>query len=97
MNRRLLRSKGSEITKAGRLVFDAIFGDGKEIEREIEREEEHERQRGSITVEGDAFVQCDGCGKRQSLPPGVDASVVEHFGWRARESSWRCPACARAR
>jgi hypothetical protein len=97
MNRRLLRTKKSEITKAGRLVFDAIFGDGHEIEREIEREEQLDRERGSITVAGEAFVQCDCCGKRQPLPPAVDAAVAKHFGWRERgDGSWRCPACAAA-
>ena len=108
MKRRILESKKSEIAKAGRLVFDAIFGDTKDFERNIEQLEQADTDPGAppaiaaapfddaITVEGYSCVTCGACGREQRLPPNVDVSAVERYGWRCANASWRCPFCVAA-
>lgn len=56
--RQILNQRGGEIAKAGRMFFDAVFGDsgkffkekGDELEREL-------AQRGAIVVEGEVVEE----------------------------------------
>lgn len=96
MNRKILRRKEGEITKAGRMFFDAVFGDTKEFVRKAKEElEESESRAGAITVEAQSFVRCEGCAREQIVPPDMDARVLESRGWRLKAGAWRCPFCAR--
>jgi hypothetical protein len=96
MNRKILRRKEGEITKAGRMFFDAVFGDTKEFVRKAREELEQEETRGdAITVEADSFVRCEGCAREQVVPADMDARALEGRGWRLRNGAWRCPFCAR--
>ncbi len=53
--RAILRQRGGEIAKAGRMFFDAVFGaDQEKFFREKGEELEHELvQRGAIVVDGE--------------------------------------------
>jgi uncharacterized protein with PIN domain len=95
MNKKILRSKEAEIAKAGRLVFDAIFGDSREFQKNLEEEMDREASgdADAVVVEGHSFVRCSGCGREQKVPPHVDVRVVEQHGWRFASSAWRCPFC----
>ena len=61
--RQILKQRGGEVSKAGRMFFDAVFGDstkffqekGEELERELE-------QRGAIVIDGEII---DDDGKRR--------------------------------
>jgi hypothetical protein len=92
MNKRILRAKESEIAKAGRLVFDALFGETEVFERNLS--EEIDRDAEAITVEGHGFDRCDGCGREKSLPAHND-QLVEEEGWRFDGACWHCPLCVR--
>ena len=50
----ILHQKGNEIAKAGRMFFDAVFGDSAKFFKEKGEELEHElAQRGAIVVDGE--------------------------------------------
>jgi hypothetical protein len=52
--RAILRQRGGEIAKAGRMFFDAVFGDSEKFFREKGAELEHElAERGAIVVDGE--------------------------------------------
>jgi hypothetical protein len=95
MNKRILRAKEAEISKAGRMVFDAIFGDSDEFEQKLsdELDAEDGDEREVITVEAHSLVRCGGCGREQSVPTSVDVRVLEQHGWRFAAGDWRCPFC----
>jgi hypothetical protein len=95
MNKKILRTKEAEIAKAGRLVFDAIFGDSDEFEQTLEDEIDREASgdNAAITVEGHSFVRCAACGREQVVPPNIDARVLEQHGWRLDAGAWRCSFC----
>ena len=51
--RQILNQRGGEIAKAGRMFFDAVFGDSAKFFKEKGEELEHElAQRGAIVVDG---------------------------------------------
>ncbi|HEX7664375.1 MAG TPA: hypothetical protein VF407_07695, partial [Polyangiaceae bacterium] len=77
MNKRILKSKETEIAKAGRLFFDAIFGDQKELERELE-EQDTERSEQGVTIDVDAcsLIECAGCKRELIVPPNLDAAII---------------------
>jgi hypothetical protein len=94
MNKRILRAKESEIAKAGRLVFDALFGETHEFERNIADEIDRDAE-PAVTVEGHGFVRCFGCAREKPVPAAVDVHVIEEEGWRFDGVGWRCPFCIR--
>ena len=51
-NKRILRSKQTEISKAGRLLFDALFSDAKDFEQQIGDELDAEEQQGGVPAAG---------------------------------------------
>ena len=96
MNKKILRSKEAEISKAGRMVFDAIFGDSREFQQKLGEEMDREtaaEDEGAITVEGSSLVRCAGCAREQPVPPNVDVRALERHGWRYADGAWRCPFC----
>lgn len=108
-NKRILRSKQTEISKAGRLLFDALFSDSKEFERQIGDELDAEEQQGgapggggappqapateAIPVDGRSLVRCERCGREVAVAPTEDALNLERHGWRFAAGVWRCPFC----
>ena len=53
MKRRILRQRGAEVAKAGRMFFEAVFGDASTFFRETEAELQRElEQRRAIDVDG---------------------------------------------
>ena len=95
MNRKILKSKESEITRAGRLFFDAVFGDQKEIEREL-AEEDTERAPGDaavIDVEACTVLECGVCHRELIVPTSLDSTVIAAQDWRFTEGVWTCRTC----
>lgn len=95
MNKKILRSKEAEISKAGRMVFDAIFGDSRDFQRKLDEEIDREAAADpeAITVEASSFVRCAGCAREQAVPLNVDVRSLERHGWRYADGAWRCPFC----
>jgi hypothetical protein len=96
MNKKILRSKEQEIAKAGRLIFDAIFGDSREFQERVGEELDDEaaaRDPNVITVHAESIVRCAGCAREQTIPTNVDVRVLERQGWRFGAGEWRCPFC----
>jgi hypothetical protein len=51
--KKILEQRGAEVTKAGRMFFNAIFGDSEKFVRDVGEEGDRERSAdGAITVEG---------------------------------------------
>jgi hypothetical protein len=102
MNKKILRTKENEIAKAGKLVFDAIFGDDKELEQRLSKELDEETDPpadpSAIDVQGYTVVRCARCPREAVLPANVDARALEQVGWRrvAGSDAWCCPMCASA-
>ena len=96
MNKKIVRSKEAEITKAGRMVFDAIFGDSQEFQRKLDEELDREAPDAgdAITAQGHSLVRCAGCAREQGVPPNVDVRTLERHGWRFADGAWRCQFCA---
>ena len=97
MNKKILRAKETEITRAGKLVFDAIFGESKAFEKrvaELEEETEPPADPSAIEVPGYSVVHCSSCSREAVLPANVDARALEQVGWRGTGETWRCPMCA---
>jgi len=98
MNKKILRSKEAEIAKAGRLVFDALFGETEAFERTLGDELDRDSAAaGTLTVEGSGFVRCVGCAREKPVPATVDVQVIELEGWRFDVGAWLCPFCVRRR
>jgi hypothetical protein len=97
MNKKILRTKEAEISKAGRLVFDAIFGDSDALERRLADEADAATPDAApgdaLTVEGHSFVRCAGCAREQTVPENVDVRTLEQRGWRLAGGAWRCSFC----
>ena len=97
MNCKFLREKESEIGRAGRLVFDAIFGETEELEvrlgDELDREAAARGEDVAIPTTGHSFVRCAGCAREQVVAPDVDARSLEQSGWRLTSGAWRCSFC----
>ncbi len=101
--KKFFADKEHEIAKAGKLVFDAIFGDDKELEQRISKELELEAtappaeptSRPVIDVPAYLVVRCAGCTREAVLPSHVDVRALALVGWMhdARTDSWRCPTC----
>jgi hypothetical protein len=101
MNKRILRTKENEIAKAGKLVFDAIFGDDKELEQRLGKELDEEAtdppaDPNAIDVVGCLVVPCSSCTREAVIPSHVDPKALELVGWRRVPpgDTWRCPMCA---
>lgn len=99
MNKKILRSKEAEIAKAGRMVFDALFGDSDEFQKKIEGEIEGEGDGGgavdpeAITVPGHSLVRCGTCAREQVVAPDVDVRTLAQHGWQLDAGTWRCAFC----
>jgi hypothetical protein len=94
VNKKILKSKEDEITKAGRMVFDALFGDSAEFERKIEDEITLDAPAEAvIPTSGHSLLRCVGCAREQGVPAGVDVFTLEQQGWRFDGTAWRCPFC----
>jgi hypothetical protein len=97
MNDKFLRAKESEIGKAGRLVFDALFGETEDLQTrlgdELDREAASRGKTEPILVEAHSFVRCDGCAREQIVPPDVDVRTLTQRGWRLSGGAWRCSFC----
>ena len=99
MNKKILRTKENEIAKAGKLVFDALFGDDDELERRLSKELDEETtdppaDPDAIEVVGCLVVPCSTCPREAVIPANVDARALELVGWRKNGDAWRCPMCA---
>jgi hypothetical protein len=92
-----MRQKEGEIAKAGRLFFDALFGDSSEVEervgRELDREAAARGEDVAIPADGDSFIRCGGCAREQKVAPNVDVRSLEKHGWRLAGGVWRCAFC----
>ncbi len=100
MNKKILRTKENEIAKAGRLMFDALFGDDKELEQRLGKELDEEATAppadpNAIDVVGCLVVPCSSCPREAVIPSNVDAKTLELVGWRRAPTgaAWRCPMC----
>ncbi len=93
--RAILNQRGGEIAKAGRMFFDAVFGDSREFQQKLEDEIDREASgdADAITVDGHSFVRCVGCGREQVVAPNVDVRGLEQQGWRFDGGTWRCAFC----
>lgn len=103
MKRKILQAKEAEIAKAGRLVFDALFGEDGELEKKLDEElTESERDstaRGDwkvVDTEGHTLLHCDVCGRELVLVGSIDVTVAERHGWQTKNDKWKCSTCARA-
>jgi uncharacterized protein with PIN domain len=101
MSKKILKSKEAEIAKAGRLMFDALFGDDGELEKNVEQEladeERDSTARGEwkvVDVEGHTLLRCDDCGRELVMLGSVNVELAERHGWRAENDKWRCSKCA---
>ena len=62
--KKILEQRSAEVTKAGRMFFNAIFGDSEKFVRDVGEEgDREEADRGAITVEGHASDEPNGRGK----------------------------------
>ena len=94
MNKKILKSKEGEIAKAGRMLFDALFGDSAEFEKKLEDEITLDAPAEDvISTAGHSLLRCVGCAREQGVPAGVDVFTLEHEGWRFDGTAWRCPFC----
>ena len=94
MNKKILKSKENEIAKAGRMVFDALFGDSAEFEKKLEDEITLDAPAEAVVpAEGHSLLRCVGCAREQGVPAGVDVFTLEQQGWRFDGTAWRCPFC----
>jgi hypothetical protein len=101
MSKKILKSKELEIAKAGRLMFDALFGDDGELEKNVNQELADEERdstvRGEwqvVDVEGHTLLRCDDCGRELVMLGSVNVELAERHGWRAENDKWRCSTCA---
>ncbi|MEO8874156.1 MAG: hypothetical protein ABI461_01100 [Polyangiaceae bacterium] len=100
MSKKLLRTKEHEIAKAGRMVFDAIFGDEGELEKKVEQEladeERDSTARGEwkvVDAEGHTLLRCDVCGRELVMLGSVNVALAEQHGWHCSEDKWKCRIC----
>ena len=102
MNKKILRRKESEIAKAGKLVFDALFGDDSELEQRLSKALDEETtdppaDPNAIEAVGCLVVPCATCTREAVVPAYVDARGLELVGWRPAGDGWHCPMCAATR
>lgn len=70
----ILEQRGNEIAKAGRMFFDAVFGDSDEFLEEKGRELELElREREAIVVQGELVDEDEPPRPRSPVPLAPDA------------------------
>ncbi len=97
MSRKFMREKEAEISKAGRLFFDAIFGESKDLEQrvgdELDRAAAARGDDVAIPAAGHSFVRCEGCAREQVVPPDVDVRSLAQGGWQFANGAWRCSFC----
>lgn len=97
MSRKFMRQKEGEIAKAGRLFFDALFGEPEDLEQrvgdELDRAAAVRGEDVPIPAVGHSFVRCEGCAREQAVPPNVDVRTLEQQGWRFAGGAWRCSFC----
>ena len=100
--KKILRTKEREIAKAGRLVFDALFGEDGELEKKLQEElpddERDSTARGNwevVDVEGHSLLRCDACGRELILAGSVDVALAERHGWRFAGGKWTCSTCTK--
>jgi hypothetical protein len=83
--RQILRQRGNEVAKAGRMFFDAVFGaDPQKFFREKGEELEHElAQRGAIVVDGELVedeIRPRGVGSEHQTHPSVSPARPTNRG-----------------
>jgi hypothetical protein len=62
--KKILEQRSSEVAKAGRMFFNAVFGDSEKFVRDVGEEGDREHaDDGAITVEGDVNAQPKRSGK----------------------------------
>ena len=62
--KKILEQRGSEVAKAGRMFFNAVFGDSEKFVRDVGEEGDREHAGdGAITVEGVGNAQSKGSRK----------------------------------
>jgi hypothetical protein len=97
MDRKFAGRKGTDIRNAGRLFFEALFGEPGELERrvgdDLDRAAAARGEDVVIPAVGHSLVRCAGCAREQAVPVDVDVRVLQKSGWRFHESAWRCPFC----
>jgi hypothetical protein len=97
MNRKLVNRKGTDIRNAGRLFFEALFGEPGELERrvgdDLDRAAAAHGENVAIPTTGHSLVRCVGCAREQAVPVDIDVRVLQESGWRFHEGAWRCPFC----
>ena len=101
MKKKILQAKEKEIVKAGRLMFDALFGKDGDLERSLDEEltdsECETTVRGNweiVEAEGHSLLRCDDCGRELVMVGSIDVVVAERHGWRAANGNWKCGTCA---
>jgi hypothetical protein len=101
MKKKILQAKEKEIVKAGRLVFDAIFGNDGDLEKKLDEEladsERDSTARGNwevVEAEGHSLLRCDVCTREIVMVGSIDVAVAERHGWRATNGKWKCSTCA---
>ncbi len=97
VSRKFMRQKEGEIAKAGRLFWDAVFGEPKELEQrvgdELDRVAAARGEDVAIPAVGHSLVRCEGCAREQGVPPDIDVRSLEKRGWRFAGGAWRCAFC----
>ena len=100
--KKILRAKEKEIVKAGRFMFDALFGEYGELEKKLEDEigddERDSTARGNweiVDAVGHTLLRCDVCGRELVLVGSIDMGIAEEHGWRSRNEKWMCGTCNR--
>jgi hypothetical protein len=100
MKKKILQAKEKEIVKAGRLMFDALFGRDGDLEKSLDAEIADECEttvRGNwevVEAEGHSLLRCDDCGRELVMVGSIDVTVAERHGWRATNGNWKCSTCA---
>lgn len=96
MNNNFVRTKKGEVIKAGRMFFDAVFGEAGDFERHLADEEEAPQPLQRQDLAGNCVVRCVGCAREQSVPASVDVRTLARHGWKfdPASRSWRCQFCA---
>jgi len=99
--KKILQAKENEIAKAGKMMFDAFFGEEGALEKSLNEDmadsERDSTARGTwvdVETTGHSLLRCDACGRELVMLGTVNVAIAERHGWRSTDGVWRCTQCA---